>query len=202
MSPRSRATNAYGFKVRVQTDGPPCGELECPALLILSRYLGGFALREVALQHLCNLVVEIAVGEHGRDLKVQSERAVVEIGGTDGRDIVVDQHRLRVQEACLLTIDGDAFTANLIEKRVAGKLDKPIIDAGRQQYTDIHASQFSQLQDTDYRFIGNEIGTDDPYALVRMADKVSKEQAAGLKGIGRPAGQNQYPPVCLLRARR
>src|SRR3546814_6783088 len=66
------------------------------------------AEREVLAQHGLDSGRERSVRHHDRQLEVEAERAVVEIGGADGNDAIVHQQHLLVQEARLVAVDLDA----------------------------------------------------------------------------------------------
>jgi len=94
---------------RARRDG--CGENPLPA----SPHLAG----------------ELPVDAEYGDFEVQPHRAVVEIGGADGRRLVVDEHDLLMHEARTVTVEPDTRLRPLFEVGVVGQIDEYIVEYRR-----------------------------------------------------------------------
>src|SRR3546814_19666679 len=102
-------SNMYGSaQDRPHQPGQAAPEAEPERPLVEFPGRDAAAEREVLAQHGLDSGRERSVRHHDRQLEVEAERAVVEIGGADGNDVIVHQKHLLVKEARLVAVDHDA----------------------------------------------------------------------------------------------
>ncbi len=65
-------------------------------------------MSKIGFQHAADLCVEIRIRDNPDHLKIQAEGAVVEIRRADGRERIIDDHDLLVQEPFLISVEPDA----------------------------------------------------------------------------------------------
>ncbi len=146
---------------------------------------------EIPLQHIGDLGRKPRIGEDESDLEVQSERAVVEVGGTD-RPHVVHQHDLLVQKSGPITKQAYAHPTSLGNVSEASQVHQPVVRLCREHDAHVHSAHRRKLKSGDHRLVGDEIGTGDPQSFLCAVDGMEKEQAAGLVLVGGSGRQDQH----------
>ena len=134
--------------------------------LVLHRR-GGF---ELLLQVPLELGGDGGVAHHHRQLEVEPEAAVVEVGTADNADVVVGDERLGVQHARAVLVDLHAGMQQLIEVRARGLGDEPRIAHFRYQQAHVQAAQRGRSQRHPRRFTRHEIGRHQPHPLACLVD--------------------------------
>jgi hypothetical protein len=92
----------------------PHREPEPAGLVLIVPRLHLHRALDVPQQHLLHLGGERLVEDHRGDLEVEAEGPVVEGGGADGRDVVVEKDHLLVQEAVGVAEEADAGAGGLL----------------------------------------------------------------------------------------
>ncbi|KAG1172311.1 hypothetical protein G6F35_016878 [Rhizopus arrhizus] len=96
---------------------------------------------EFALQQLGQGGDAVTVADHHRQLEVQPEAAVVEVGAADDADIVVGDEGLGVQHARAVLVDLHAGMQQLVEVGARGLGDEPGVTHLRHQQAYVQAAQ-------------------------------------------------------------
>jgi len=75
------------------------------------------------------------------DLEVEAEGPVVEVGGADGCDGVVDEHSLFVEEAVLVAVELGTRLARIVEIGIRRQVDCQVVRLVGDQDAHVHAAQ-------------------------------------------------------------
>ena len=126
--------------------------------------------RAFAVQQQRQFGAQRGVAEQQRDLEVQAEAAVVEIGAADDRQVVVAQQRLAVQHARAVFVDPHAGCEQLVEIRARREGDQPAVAELGHQQAHVEAAQRGRGQRHARRFAGDEVGRGQPHPPHRAVD--------------------------------
>lgn len=110
-----------------------CAGEQGPPFDFLQRDLAGLA--EVLLEGVVELLDEGGVEDGDRDLEVDDEGAVVEVGRSDDRPLPVDRDRLHVHHGGLVLVDPDSGLEKPRIPRLAGVANQPgvLVPVGNQE---------------------------------------------------------------------
>ena len=132
------------------------------------------------------------VRDDRHDLEVETKGPIVEVGGADRADLVVNQDHLLVEETVLVTVELDAGARDLLEVRKGSQVDQQVIGLVRDEDADVDAARGREVEGVHDRLVGNEVGAGDPDPLPSGIDGGHEHQGRGFQPVGRAGRKNQH----------
>jgi hypothetical protein len=88
---------------------------------------------------------------------VERERAIVQVGASNGRPEAVDDHGLAMEQTGLVLVDLDTRTKQLADFRAARLADEVVVDRASEQQHDPHAALRRLRQRACHPIVKNEV---------------------------------------------
>ena len=148
------------------------------------------AVAEIDLQHVGDFIDEGGVGREGGDFEIQTEGAVVEIGGADKGVAVIHEHDFLVKEAALIAHQLDAVGDGFLKEGEGRKPDEKVIGFFRNQDAHVHATQGGGLKGGEDTSVGHEVGGGDPQPFGRVVGGFGDDQLPGVSEVSRAGGED------------
>ena len=140
------------------------------------------------------------VDEHA-DLEVHEERAQVEVGGPEQADAVVDDHALAVHHARLVEQHLHAGLLQFPQVITPGMVGDRVVRPSRHHELDLVAGPRLHQQRAEDHLVGNEIGRDDPDAVLGLLDERDDALVERVARDVRSAGHDlQFPRAARIES--
>ena len=149
-------------------------------------------MSKVPLEHGRDLAGERLVFDHGADLEIQAEGAVVEIVGSHVGEVVIDEHDLLMHEAGRIGVEPDAQAPQLVDVMEGCQPDGQAVALARGDDPDLDAPQGRELERLQHRIVRHEVRRGDPQPIPGRAERRDEKQAGGLVLRRGSGGHDQH----------